>query len=187
MQAAASAPARYRKQLERVDGGQLPAARRPDRLRLSGSGQGRIQETVKIGSNKEAACRRLPACCLFYVQNLLHPVSGQNQADDHLPEGLLVCAVIPAVRDLMEGNDPVSVVQPCLKPAICFFGHTVVNPPQRSWPQALSDSTRLSGRRCTPDRSALPLPRRPGIWRGRRRNSCRRPAPSIPAGCRWRC
>ena len=171
MQAAASAPARYRKQLERVA---TAIWKRSEPH--SGNRKNRIEQ--------KAACRRLPACCLFYVQNLLHPVSGQNQADDHLPEGLLVCAVIPAIRDLMEGNDPVPVVQPCLKPAICFFGHTVVNPPQRSWPQALSDSTRLSGRRCTPDRSALPLPRRPGIWRGRRRNSCRRPAPSIPAGCR---
>lgn len=58
-----------------------------------------------------------------------------------------------------------------------------INSPQRFLLRAPFDRTRLSDRRYTPDRSALRLPRPPGILPGCRRNSCRRLAPSIPPAC----
>ena len=43
---------------------------------------------------------------------LLHPISGHNQADDRLPEIVLLCAVVPAVRNLVKRHDAVYFIQP---------------------------------------------------------------------------
>ena len=43
---------------------------------------------------------------------LLHPISGHNQADDRLPEIVLLRAVVPAVRNLVKRHDAVYFIQP---------------------------------------------------------------------------
>lgn len=43
---------------------------------------------------------------------LLHPISGHNQANDHLPEVMFFCAVISAVWNLVKGHNAVFFIQP---------------------------------------------------------------------------
>ena len=46
---------------------------------------------------------------------LLHTISGQNQVDDHLPEIVFFCAVIPAAWNFVKGHNAVFFIQPCLE------------------------------------------------------------------------
>lgn len=62
------------------------------------------------------------ASCLLKICALLHTISGQNQADDHLPEIVFLRAVVPAVRNLVKRHDAVYFIQPG------FVLHTFYNP-----------------------------------------------------------
>ena len=42
----------------------------------------------------------------------LHTISGQNQADNHLPEIVFFCAVISAVWNFVKGYNAVFFIQP---------------------------------------------------------------------------
>lgn len=112
--------------------------------------------------------------------NLLYPISGQNQAGDSLPEVRCFCAVIPAVWNFMKRYDPVRFIQPCLKPIWCVFRHRVSG---RSAILCFERFLIAHGFQIL-DIRLIVLQRfvcrcGPGIWRGCRRNSCRRWAPSI--------
>ena len=142
--------------------------------------------------DKKPACR--PGSLYAGFKNLysLYPVAGQDQADNHLPEVMIRGTAIPAVRNFMKGYDSVSLIQPCFIAAFCFFGHLCFSflPARRKRVIALrgsplrrSDRRWLSDRRCKPGRSGPFLRRRRGIYPGRRQNSCRLSAPSIPPAC----
>ena len=117
---------------------------------------------------KKAACKPFGLQAAFsFIEILLHPVSGQNHAENSLPKGVILRAVIPAARNFMKRDNPVLFIQPCLEPDVCFLQHAAapflarrfrmlcgpdVSCLHRSESPSPSDSTPFPVLRYTPDR-----------------------------------
>ena len=64
------------------------------------------------------------ANCLLNSYALLHPISGHNQVNDHLPEVVFFCAVISIVWNYVKRHDAIFFIQSCFKIRERFLFHT---------------------------------------------------------------